>query len=293
MFSRKHPYLFFMLSFTAMICVFVFMLSLIAMFSSNTVDFEFGEKVGIIEINGMILNCKEITQDLKRFREDDTIKAIVLRIDSPGGAVAPSQEIYQEVKKTCYKKKVIVSMGALAASGGYYVASAADGIVASPGTITGSIGVIMGYTNFEELLKKVGLYPVVIKSGQYKDLGSMYREMTEQERQILQGFVEKIHGQFIRDVAEARKLEINKVKELADGRIYTGEEAFNLGLIDRLGNFQDAIEWAALLSGIEGKISTVYSREDRLSWVDYLIGSAVGTFIEKINNATHIVTPTL
>lgn len=156
-------------------------------------EFEFGEKVGIIEINGIIADSKNVLDHLKRFREDDAIKAIVIRINSPGGAVGPSQEIFREIKKTSSTKKVVASMGTIAASGGYYIAAGADGIVANPGTITGSIGVIMGFTNYEELLQKIGLVPVVIKSGEYKDIGSPVRKMKPEEKKILQDFARKIH----------------------------------------------------------------------------------------------------
>ncbi|MGD8549181.1 MAG: signal peptide peptidase SppA, partial [Desulfobacterales bacterium] len=148
-------------------------------------EFEFGEKVGIIEIKGVIIDSKKALQSLKRFREDNSIKAIVIRIDSPGGAVGPSQEIFREIRKTSKSKKVVASMGSIAASGGYYIAAGTDGIVANPGTITGSIGVIMGFTNYQELLSKIGLVPIVIKSGEYKDMGSPVRKMKPEEKRFL------------------------------------------------------------------------------------------------------------
>ena len=184
-----------------------------------------GERVAVIEVTGVITDAKETLAALKRFREDKSIKAIVVRIESPGGGVGPSQEIYREIRKTIKQKKVIASLGAVAASGGYYIAAGTEGIVANPGTITGSIGVIMGYTNFQQIFQKIGLVPVVFKSGQFKDMGSPVREMSEQEKKILQGFVDKIHHQFVKDVAEGRKMAVPKVGALADGRIFTGEEA--------------------------------------------------------------------
>lgn len=281
MFSRRHPYLFFLLIFSSISATVVIVLSLLLVFSLKKSEFEFGDKVGIIEIKGFIGESRLALQDLKRFRNDKSVKAIVVRIDSPGGVVGPSQEIYREIRKTIKSKKVITSMGAIAASGGYYIAAASDGIVASPGTLTGSIGVIIGYTNFQELLEKIGLVPVVIKSGKYKDLGSPARKMTAEEREILQSFAEQTHRQFIQAVAEGRNLEIGAVETLADGRIYSGEEAKNIGLVDRLGNLEDAIEWAGRLGGIEGKVSAVYAREKKRSIFKYLTESTIETLLNR------------
>ncbi len=157
-------------------------LSLMGLVSSDQSDIMFGEKVGVVELNGVIAESRQILEQIKAFRDNDSVKSIVLRIDSPGGAVGPSQEIYREIRKTIKVKKVIASLGSIAASGGYYIAAAADGIVSNPGTITGSIGVILGYTNFEALFEKIGLSPVVIKSGEYKDMASPVRKMTDAER---------------------------------------------------------------------------------------------------------------
>lgn len=229
-----------------------------------------GEKVGIVELKGVITESRETLQLLKRFREDDAIRAIVLRIDSPGGVIGPAQEIYREVRKTVEKKAVVASMGAIAASGGYYVASAADGIMANPGTITGSIGVIITYTNFKELLDRIGLQPVVIKSGAYKDAGSPTRTMSAAEKDLLQHFVDQTHRQFVRAIAEGRGMPLKDVEKMADGRIFTGEEAQTLGFVDRMGNLEDAVQWAGQLAGITGPISTVYKREETFSLLRYL-----------------------
>ncbi|WP_172683794.1 signal peptide peptidase SppA [Desulfosarcina cetonica] len=232
-----------------------------------------GESIGVVEIVGAIADSRDALKQLRRFREDDTIKAIVVRIDSPGGAVGPSQEIYREIRKTIGIKKVVASMGAVAASGGYYVACAADGIVANPGTITGSIGVIMGYTNFRELLDKIGLVPVVIKSGAYKDTGSPTREMREDERELLQAVTSGIHEQFITAIAEGRHMDREKVVTAADGRIFTGETAKAQGLVDRLGNFEDALAWAGELGGVKGPVIPVYAPDEKLSLLRYLFSS--------------------
>ncbi|MFH2219410.1 MAG: signal peptide peptidase SppA [Pseudomonadota bacterium] len=282
MFSRRHPYLFFSLIFTAIVSITMLGMYLLIVFGTQRSEFKFGEKVGIVEITGVISDANDTLQQLKSFREDESIKAIILRIESPGGAVGPSQEIFREITKTVKTKKVVASMGTVAASGGYYVAAAADGIIANPGTITGSIGVIMGFANYQELLQKIGLVPVVVKSGEYKDMGSPVRKMTESEKKILQNLVDQIQDQFVTAVSEGRKMERAKVEELADGRIFSGEEAKSLGLVDRLGNLEDAIEWAGRLGGITGDISTVYSAEPRFSLLEYLIGSS---FKELVNAA--------
>ena len=284
MFSRRHPFLFFILIFTSVVAVAMLGMSLLFVLGTKTSDFEFGEKVGIIEVKGVIAEAKQVLHNLKRFREDDSIKAIVIRIDSPGGAVGPAQEIFREIRKTSNKKKVIASMGAIAASGGYYIAAGSDGIVANPGTITGSIGVIMGFTNYEELLQKIGLVPIVVKSGKFKDMGSPVRKMTTEEQQILQNFAKKIHRQFIADVVKGRHLDQAKVESLADGRIFTGQESKDMGLIDRIGNLEDAITWAGQLGGIKGKISTVYAQDKKFSILQYLADSSAKELLQRVFN---------
>ncbi|HSQ85381.1 MAG TPA: signal peptide peptidase SppA [Desulfobacterales bacterium] len=282
MFSRRHPYLFFLLTFSSIVAATMILMTLLVVFSARDTEFEFGEKVGVIEINGVIAESKNVLNYLKRFREDNAIKAIVVRVDSPGGAVGPSQEIFREIRKTSAIKKVVASMGTIATSGGYYIAAGANGIVASPGTITGSIGVIMGFTNYEELLNKIGLVPIVVKSGKYKDIGSPVRKMKPEEKEILQQFAKKIHRQFIEDVVAGRKMDIKKVESLADGRIFTGKESKKYGLVDRLGNFEDAIEWAGRLGGIKGKISTVYAKEKKFSFFKYITDSSARTLLNHI-----------
>ncbi len=271
-----------MLIFSSIIAATVIVTSLLFTVGTSDADFEFGEKVGIIEITGIITEAKGIIHHLKLFREDTSVKAIVVRINSPGGAVGPSQEIFREIRKTSSTKKVVASMGTIAASGGYYVAAGADGIVANPGTITGSIGVLMGFTNYQELLQKIGLVPVVIKSGEYKDMGSPVRAMKTEEQKILQNFAKKIHRQFIMDIVEGRKIDQAKVEAIADGRIFTGEESIQLGLVDRLGNLEDAIEWAGQLGGIEGKISTVYAKEKKFSLLKCLTDSSAQAILSRI-----------
>ena len=283
MFSRRHPYLFFLIIISSIAGLTTVLVTLFIAVAFQTDDYEGlngdGEKVGVVEITGLISEPKRIIRDIKRFRKDDSVKAIVIRIDSPGGVIAPTQEIYREIIKARATKKVVASMGAVAASGGYYIAAAADGIMANPGTITGSIGVIFGYTNLEELFKKIGLRAVVIKSGEYKDMGSPTREMRPGERRILQEFVERSHKQFIVDIAKGRKMDLSRVTDLADGRIFTGQEAQALGLLDRLGNLEDAIEWAGRLGGIEGDVIGVYPKDKAYPFLKYLLHSAVQSLV--------------
>lgn len=282
MFARRHPYLFFLLISSSIFTVFVFGVMAMVMWIGRSSDSFDGEAVGVVEIEGAIADARETIENIRQFREDDDIKAIVVRIDSPGGAVGPSQEIYREIRKTIGKKKVVASMGAVAASGGYYIACAADGIMANPGTITGSIGVIMGYTNFEQLLDKIGMVPVIIKSGPYKDTGSPTREMRDDERELLQTIIGSIHQQFITAIAEGRKMDRAQVEASADGRVFTGEDAKTRGLVDRLGNFEDALAWAGELGGIDGDVVPVYARDKKLSFLRYLMSASINDLIAKM-----------
>jgi protease-4 len=224
-----------------------------------------GDRIAIVAIDGVILDSRDVIDQLERHRTNPGVKAIVLRINSPGGGVSPSQEIHEEVMKTrqVHQKPVVVSMGSLAASGGYYIASAADVIVANPGSITGSIGVLVQIANVSGLLQKIGVRSVVVKSGAHKDLGSPMREMTEAERNILQRLMDDVHDQFVDVVATARRLDRKTVEELADGRIFSGRQAKSLGLVDQLGNLQDAIDRAATLAGIPDKPKVIQERKRR------------------------------
>src|SRR6266581_1650866 len=197
-----------------------------------------GDKVAVIRIEGIILDSRETIEELRHYRDNPSVKAIVLRIDSPGGAVVPSQEIFAEVRKTRAegKIKLVTSMGNVAASGGYYIAAATDRIVANPGTLTGSIGVIMELANVTGLLEKVGVQSVVVKSGKHKDMASPFRTMSAEERELLQSVLDDVHDQFITAVADGRSLKVEQVRPLADGRIFTGRQAKTASLVDELGD---------------------------------------------------------
>jgi protease-4 len=269
---KKRPFL---LASALLAGVFVFFLVLavtVASFMGQpAANFAIGEKVGVIEVYGVIADSRQIIEQLHDFRDNDNVKAIVLRVDSPGGGVGPSQEIHDVVARVDKVKPVVVSMGSVAASGGYYIAAPAREILANPGTITGSIGVIMEFTNFRELLDKIGLSSVVVKSGEFKDIGSPSREMSAQEKELLQELIDDVHQQFVSSVAEGRHLEKAVVSTIADGRIFSGRKAMELGLVDAMGSLEVAIERAAELAGIDGDPDVIYPPEEKPGFIDLFI----------------------
>ena len=238
-------------------------------------------KLALVRIEGPIMDSKDLVEEIREHAKDISVKAIILRIDSPGGAVAPSQEIYAEVKKALEKKQVIVSMGSLAASGGYYIAAPATRIFANPGTLTGSIGVIMEIPNVEELMKKIGIKSEVIKSGKNKDMASAFRTMQPEGRQILQGVLDNVHDQFIKAVADGRKMTLEEVRALADGRIFSGEQALAVKLVDELGTLDDATKAAAKMAGL-GEDPEVATKKDKLSFFDIVRGKFPREFSDII-----------
>jgi protease IV len=211
----------------------------------------FGPRVAVLELEGVILDVDDLVRDLRAYRENPVVRAVVVRINSPGGVVGPTQELHQALLRVRQAgKPVVASLGAVAASGGYYVAVAADRIYANPGTLTGSIGVIMQMANLENLFKKVGVDYVVVKAGQFKDIGNVSRPMTAEERRVLQSLLDDVHGQFISAVAEGRKLDRQDVVRFADGRIFSGEQARGMKMVDAVGSFEDALNSAASLAGL-------------------------------------------
>ena len=232
-------------------------------------------RIGVIDVTGVISGSQHIVNQVKKFSQDKRIRGIVLRIDSPGGSVGPSQEIYDEVLKTREGGKIIyASMGALAASGGYYIASAAEKIFANPGTLTGSIGVIMAFTNAKGLMEKIGLQPKIIKAGKYKDIGSPARAMTEKERNLLQSVVDDVHQQFIEAIASGRGISIEEVTAIADGRIFTGRQALSLNLVDELGGLQASIDQLSDKVGIIGAPKIV-NEKPRLGLLDWILKATI------------------
>ncbi len=236
-----------------------------AAFSSSAGGFDTGSgkvKVGVVEVKGMISSPDDTLRDLRRFEERDDIKAIVVRVNSPGGAVAPSQEIHDSIARIAKKKPVVVSMGNLAASGGFYLSVAATQIFAEPGTLTGSIGVIAELPEVDQLLDWAHVKVNVIKSGKLKDLGSPVRPMTADDRAYFQSLIDDVYGQFLDAVVKGRKLPVDKVKPIADGRVLSGAQAKALGLIDELGGFEDAAQAAVTLAHETGKPRLVYPPEE-------------------------------
>ncbi len=241
--------------------------------------------VGLVEVRGMILDSRETVRQLRYFLKQDQVRAVVLRVDSPGGVVAPSQEICEEVRKFAARKKIIVSMGSLAASGGYYICAPATLIYANPGTITASIGVILKFSNIEALMDRIGIKSHVLKTGKFKDSGSPLRRLSHEDRAMLQSVIDSTHEQFVQAVARGRKLPIQQVRAIADGRILSGEQALNLRLVDRLGTLQDAIEEAGRLSGIEGEPEVVLPPRKKSSYWDLLAEGAEGTVEKALGRA--------
>lgn len=229
-----------------------------------------GGKVAVLPVTGLIADSDATIEQLKKFAKDDSVKAIVVRINSPGGGVGPSQEIHEEIGKLKGKKPVVASLGAVAASGGYYIACASQKIYANPGTMTGSIGVIMQFVNVRDLIEKIGVKGVVVKSGELKDTGSPLRDMSPEERQYLQGVIDNVHAQFVRAVADGRSLDVEAVKRIADGRVFSGEQAVALGLVDAIGNQEDAVAEAARMAKIEGEPRVVLPPKKKISILELL-----------------------
>jgi protease-4 len=250
---------------------------------SDDPNIPLSQGIGLVEIKGMIVDSGEPVRQLRYFLKKDNVKAVVLRVDSPGGVVGPSQEIYQEVKRLAAKKKVVVSMGSLAASGGYYVAAPATVIYANPGTITASIGVLIKFSNIEGLLGKIGIKSATIKTGTFKDAGSPDRPLSAEDRAMFQAVIDSTHEQFVRAVAEGRKLPVEVVRQLADGRILSGEQAKAVKLVDKLGNLQDAVDEAGRLAGISGEPELILPPKKKVNYLDLLVGGAEERFNGVLN----------
>lgn len=279
----------FLLGLAVVMLIFIFFVA--SLYIATTIvgektDFVGKEGIGLVEVKGIILDSQETVKQLFDFKKNENVKAVVLRIESPGGVVGPSQEIYDAVKKLALKKKVVVSMGSVAASGGYYIAAPATKIFANPGTITGSIGVLMKFSNIEGLMDKIGMKAFTIKTGKYKDVGSPVRTMSVEDKAMLQGVIDSTHGQFVKAVAEGRKLPLEQVKTLADGRIYSGEQALALKLVDNLGTMQDAIEEAGKLAGIKGEPHVITPPKKKKVLLDILMeetADRIGGLVKQEN----------
>lgn len=242
----------------------------------------FGDQIGVVTLEGTIVDTGKITSAIATFRKDERIKAIIVRINSGGGAVAPSQEVYREIRKTLPVKTVIAYLETVAASGGYYIAAAADKIVANPGTLTGSIGVIVEVVRLEDLLQKLGVGLETVKSGEFKDMGSPFRKPTEKDVELLQALIQDIHGQFVTAVAEGRRMPVDTVRNLADGRVFTGAMARDLGLVDILGNFEDCVDLAKRLADLEEEPELVYPEEEGFPWMELFLKNMALTLVRAL-----------
>ncbi len=271
------------------LCLFGFLLLLFMMVRSDgRTTLVAGDRVGVVEVTGPITDSKKILKELDDFREQDNVKSVVVRIDSPGGSVGASQEIYDAIKQTRKTKKVVASMGSLAASGGFYIACAAEKVFANPGTLTGSIGVIFEIPNVQGTLKWAGIQMQTLTAGKMKDAGSPFRELTPDERVYFQGVLSDVHKQFIDAVAEGRGLSADEVKPYADGRVFTGRQAKEWKLVDSLGGFDAAVKEAAKLAGISGKPKLEYPRQEKRFLRDLLTDGAA-SFFQGAAKALHEV----
>ena len=239
----------------------------------------FGDKIGVVDLTGVIIEPDTVVQELKDFGDDDSIKAIILHINTPGGGAAASQEIYTEVKRLRdEKKKTIVSdVQTLGASGGYYVASGTEKIYANPASIVGSIGVISEWVNYEDLMKWAKLKDVTFKAGALKDAGNPAREMTPEEKAYFQSLIDDMHAQFIQAVADGRHLKVDDVKKIADGRVWTGQQALPLKLVDKLGDFEMAVKETAKSVGIKGEPELVHPEREKRTLLDLILGDTDST----------------
>ncbi len=272
----KRPILLATLVISGIFLVFLLLAVLLGKTGSSPDLVSIGDKIGVIEILGPIMSSADLNKNIIDFRDNKSIKAVILRIDSPGGAVGPSQEIYNEVIKLQMKKPVIVSMASVAASGGYYIAAPAKRLFANPGTITGSIGVIMSFPNYEGLMEKVGVSSVVIKSGKFKDIGSASRPFSDDERKLMQSLIDDVHSQFVEAVSLGREMPAEKVLSLSDGRIFSGRQALKVGLIDELGGFQDAVDYTAKLAGLDEDPNLIYPEVEKPGFLERIINSTLG-----------------
>jgi len=245
-----------------------------------------GDVVGVVEVTGPITDAKRVLKELDDFREQDNVKSVVVRIDSPGGSVGASQEIYDAIKRTRKTKKVVASMGSIAASGGFYIACAAEKVFANPGTLTGSIGVIFEIPNVQGVLKWAGIQMQTLTAGKMKDAGSPFRELTADERAYFQEVLSDVHKQFIEAVAEGRGLSADEVKPHADGRVFTGRQAKEWKLVDSLGGFDEAVREAAQMAGIRGKPKLEYPRQER-KFLRELLSDGATSFFQSAAKALH------
>jgi protease-4 len=269
--EKKRNVAFLLLFGAAVVVTLLFVAAYLGLLLFSTDDVALGDAVAVVDVRGEIYYDLWKIDEIEAHRDNDNVKALLVFINSPGGGVTASQAIYEALRSTREKKPVVAFMASVAASGGYYVACAADSIIAHEGTLTGSIGVIASFLNTEELFHKIGLGVNVITTGKYKDIGSPHRPMTEEEREYIGALLHNVYQQFLRAVSEGRGMPLEEVTGLAEGRLYSGEEAYRLGLVDRLGTYEEALRTAAAMGGIEGEPRVVRKRRPR-SLLERIVG---------------------
>ena len=279
---RRHPVILGLLLLLLVFFIFFLLAYFLGIFTGKR-SLPLADSIGVLNLEGVLRSSQEFARQAEEFGRDDGIKAVVVRIDSPGGGVAASQEIYASLAELKKKKKVVVSMGSVAASGGYLVACAADKIVANPGTITGSISTIMHFANAESLMEKIGLKSSVVKSGKFKDIGSPVRPMTTEEQALIQDLVDDTYDQLLEVISRDRKIPREALKQLADGRVFTGRQAQKLRLVDDLGDMGHAVRMAGKLAGIKGTPELVYPTKKKSTYWELLMEKAASALVGELN----------
>jgi len=287
---KKRPFLLASLTVGGIFLFFLLVVFTAGLFRTGSVV-SVGDKIGVLEVEGAIVDARLLVEQIVAFRDRNNIKAVVVRVDSPGGGVGPSQEIYAELKLLAKKKPLVISMGSVAASGGYYLAVAGDRIFANPGTITGSIGVIMSFPNYQGLMGKVGIQTEVVKSGRFKDIGSSTRDFTVADRKLLQEMIDDVHMQFVEAISAGRKISIEHLQPYVDGRIFTGRKAKELGLIDEIGTFNEAVKYAANVAGIDDDPDLVYPDPVKINFIDRYLQSAASRYLGVNFSAKQMIGP--
>ncbi|WP_045216390.1 signal peptide peptidase SppA [Desulfonatronovibrio magnus] len=272
-FSQRHPLIFgFMMIITAVVIFMMAMAVFNFLFFSEQSKMRGKQVIGVVKVNGLITDSRDIVDWISELKRKDHIRGVVIRVNSPGGVVAPSQEIYAAVRDLALEKTVVVSMGAMATSGGYYLSSPAHKIVANPGTLTANIGVKATLTNMQELMRKIGIEDQAIYSSEYKDAGTVTRPMTDREKAYFQEIMDDLHEQFVLDVAAGRNMDVETVASLADGRAMTGRQALNNGLVDKLGGMNDAVDLVRELAEIKDQVFLLEGPEQKTSLLRRIVG---------------------
>lgn len=288
---KKRPFLMASLTVGGIFLFFVLVIFTAGFFRTGSVGVPVGDKIGVLVVEGTIVDAGQALKQIDQLRNQGAVKAVVLRINSPGGAVGPSQEIYTELKRLAIEKPLVISMGSVAASGGYYLALAGQRLFASPGTITGSIGVIMSFPNYQDLMGKIGLKTEVVKSGPFKDIGSSTRTFSSADRELLQNMINDVHQQFVEAVSQQRKIPVERLQPFIDGRIFTGRQAQQADLIDELGTFNDAVNYAAKLAGLGDDPDLIYPEVETKNLFERYFHSSLSRYLGIVLPDNKVIGP--